>query len=349
MNKKLINSIVASVLLVVCVVLFAFRGNDYIAHAGLRANESIDNMGELYEVVDLVSGGLNSGNIQESPNYKSATLHMTVSETIKVEQEYQSKEAAEKITIEQDITCYLAKEGMYIEAQSAIFTSAKNEFEYESEPVRAFGKYNVHVYLAEENAYINVIDYNVASDVMSMVIKPQYVNKWIEGPRETALGFLTLGEEMEFTLDTFAMLFKALLDGGDINESDTSVFFDKGELVHVEVPGAEELVIDYDDYKENFKIDISDKTRPYILLSAIYDNEKDIPVNPNSYHYHNLKSTLKTKLAMGMEIVISNVNNTEINWNVSDRSMVGKIESPEDIERLFEIKIYKEVSDGNPY
>ena len=345
MSNKPIYSLIAFVLIVVSVILFVVRESDYIARAGIQPNEKIENMGELYEVTDLILSGLNTGKIQDDAKYNSATLHMSISEVIKVSQKFESKNVKQKIAIEQDITCYLAGEGMYIEAQAAIFTNSANEFDIKYEPMRNFAKYNLHLYLTEEKTYINISEYNMASNMMSMMLKPEYVNRWVEAPHNVDLNILLLEYEMEFTLDSFAKIFKALLDSGDINENETSVSFDENDLVHVDMGEIEDIDIDieFEDLKENLKIDLTNKTRPYILISAYY-KDKDIELTRTQYQ-GNSNITTKTKIGAAMEIVISNVNNTEIRWNVNEQTIETKLESLEDFERLFDIKIYKEIED----
>lgn len=350
MKKKIINTAIALVLIVVSVVLFGYRGSTPIAHEDVYTNEKIGDMEELYDVSNFILYGLNTGSVMENTKYHSATIHITLSEKLNVSLKRSDSlfKASEQISIEQEITCYLAENGVYIESQAALFTSLDNEFEKNVDPTRGYAKYNVNIYLSKDKAYIKIIEYTLAISASSAKIKADYTNQWIETTKDIAMNFLPLGYETEVAIDGFAYLFRALLDSGDINKDDIFASFDEDSLVNIDAweigdLEASGIKLDMDKYKESFKIDLSDKTRPYISMGAGYRNKDEEYVYEGEAWGYTIEhtTTVKTNLKATLEMVISNVNNTVIDWKTTNFSTPIEVKTPEAFRSLFVIKGYE--------
>ena len=145
-----------------------------------------------------------------------------------------------------------------------------------------------------------------------------------------------------------AYVFGALLDGGDINKYDISVSFDEDSLAHIEAweigdLEAEGIKLDMDKYKESFKIDLSDKTRPYISMGAGYNNKDEEYVYAGEAWGHTIEytNTIKTNLKAALEMVISNVNNTAIDWPTTNFATPIEAKTWDAFRSLFVIKGYE--------
>ena len=345
MLKKLICSFVSIALIVSGAILFSFRDANSLIYAGTNQNEKINNMGELHDIMNFILTDVDSGNVDDNSEYESATVHISLSETIKVSQKANSEKASGKMTVEQDVTFYLTKRGVYIEAQTVVFLSSINK----STDVRNLAKTDLNIYLTQQESYIKVLDYTVLGDEGSVVLKPEYANKWIKAPRDVAFEFSPFEIELEFVLDTLSKIFDALFESGRIKEDDMSVVFDQEDMADVEIWNLDDIEIDidlgfnFDKLKESLEIDFTDKTHPHISISSIAKGKNIRNVNGGVWLGSNqimLETNIKFKGVM--DVVISNVNNTVIDWNLDDSKIDKSVNNLEELEKIFVVKEYKE-------
>ena len=348
MKRKLINLGIACVLIVASVLLFVLRGSAPIAHENIYVNERISNMAELYHVTGFVVDGLAEGVAQPNEKYFNATVHITLSEKIKLNASVSgmSGEVDAQMQIEQDLTLYLTKDGIFVESQAVVFEGADNEFDSNSKPTKGFAKYNVNIYLTEDKAYIKFMEYDSASNVSSAIIKPDYVNVWVETTKDVAMSFLPLSNETEVVANAIFGVLGALLRSGDVKQNDIIASFDEDSLVHLDPLefgdlDISDLELNRNKYKESLKFDISDPTRPYIVMGARY---KDTIKTPLTNRWSYVQNT-KVNIVAAMEMVIYNINNTVIDWPPSVNSSIIKAPTESDFEKLFAIKVYEVVDD----
>ena len=348
MKKKLISLGVACVLIVASLLLFVLRGSTPIAHKGIYPNERISNMNELYDVTEFVVDSLAEGSAQPNEKYFNATVHITLSEKIKLNAQVSgvSGEVDAQLQIEQDLTLYLTQDGIFVESQAVVFEGAANDFDSNSQTAKGFAKYNVNIYLTEDKAYIKFLEYDSASNISSAIIKPDYANQWIETTKEVAMSFLPLSNESEVVTNAIYGVLGALLESGDVKETDIIASFDEDSLLHLEPLDfgdldISDLELNRNKYKESLKFDISDPTRPYIVMGARYKGKFKTSLG-NNWNY---TQNSKVKIVAAMEMVIYNINNTVIDWPSNMDSSTIKAPTESDFEKLFTIKVYEVVDD----
>ena len=161
------------------------------------------------------------------------------------------------------------------------------------------------------------------------------------------MGFLPLVYESEMAVGSIFDVLGALLESGDIKSSDILVSFDENSLLNVDPlefgdVDLSGLKLNRDKYKEDFEIDISDPTRPYIAMGARYKDKIHTSVRENYYGGLVTQDT-QINIVAAMEVTISNINNTVIDWSEGNNSIYFYAQTPNDLEKFFVIKVYEDV------
>lgn len=325
MGKKITCLLVAVLLIAICVTSFNLKGLTSIAHAGNASDKQIKNMGDLQELVGTISG--------DNSKHKSTTVHISTSQRsvyTSSDSDLTSGISSKRSSTEGELTCYFTRKAAYYEyrsvSSSTITRNNAGKSGSETKTYCSFEKYDVDVYVTNKRCYIKINDYSVASDFGSKFINAEYTNKWIEMPYSLVSSLV----DYEYLLDTyikdFESMFEYLIEEDKISKKDKSVSFNENEL-GMEGEG--------DDYKAELSIDLNNATRPHISMSASYDNTE-------KHKFENINLTIKNKVKSATDIVISNVNNTEIDWELSGLMSDLEVETYEDLEDMFTIKEYEE-------
>lgn len=335
MGKRITYLLVAIALIVTSMVSFNMKGAGTIAHAGNGTGMDVGNMETLVDVAEFIGGG----NVTSSSMYRSATVHINTSS----KSDYSSSNPDvtggvknKKSATESEVTYYLTPNGVYIEAQGVSFsTSVVNVEETgkatEQKRVTSLTRYNVNIYFSPNKCYIKINDYNEVSKYSSTVVNAEYMNKWVEVPYGNISDLFNIESSVKSSLYDIIDTIEELIDAGKLSETDKSASFNESEFA--EIYGSS---IDPDDYTIEFDVDLNDKKHSYISFVTASDISDTYSwTNQNGYEN---SSNVHSQSKSVIDIVISNVNNTTIDWDIKVDTKV----TSDQFKNFFTYKTYKE-------
>lgn len=353
MKRKLVYLFLAIALIITSSITYALRGTRTVARAGIGVNEKVDNVDDVFEVMNSALYALDVYGTDDNSKYQSATIHINMSEKTKYSYGAHSQSASYlppssaggngKEFAEQDITCYVASNGVYIESKGHIHlnTSSDNTsiFEQEQSLTKVFVQYNVNIFLANDKCYIKINSYNYLCDSVSKMIKPEYANEWLEASYEIISTLFLLNTETQIVLGALVEKYELLVEEGIIDKNDTKVSLNKDDVSAVMEPIYDPFYNIIDDYKVEVKMDLTDSTRPYVSISSGYDFKYYYEFDKNSSE----GCEIKTKSVM--DVVVFNINNTVINENFFNFIPTVQVDSIDAFESLLMMEEYKEADD----
>ncbi len=344
MKKKLINLCVALALIITGAISLGLKGTNPLAHSGMTANHKIENLGELYGIVDCIQDSFDTLSISENAECQSATIHVNMTEKIRYSYGYSGKngnfmffgKSGDSYALaEQEITCYATTEGIYVESKCILYINASDEITILNHNFsKILLQYDINIYLTDEKCYIKINDYNIANSTFSKIIKSEYTNKWIEASYDMVSTVYPFDVEMTFVLDIILEAYQSLLDASLIKDTDTSVSLDESTLSGLIDPMYDIFKVSIDNISMNVEFDLLDKTRPHIVIGAGINHK-------NSKDSEELKGHVKNKLKSTVDVVIYNVNNTFIDENFFDFVITKEFEAYEDFEDIFVTQEYE--------
>lgn len=346
MSKKIINLIMGVVLITVSVLSLQIKGSGELACAGAKAEEKIQNIGETYELIDCMASAIDTYGMTPDSEYQSATMHISISKNKNYYYEYTSddgwithhSDVKGKVFTEQNISCYITTEGIYVEAKGNLINFADELKFMSSDLSQSSLQYDINLYVTNGKCYIKINDYVSADLTMCKMIKPKYANKWVVAPCDAISTEFSLDAEIGFVFEMLLKMYDSLLTKGFIHRDDTEVFLNEDDLSKLINPIYDDLGGNIEDYKVDVGIDLLDKTRPHILIGAGYDHESKFKLNTR-------KGKAKEKLKTVIDMTLCDVNNTVIDEKFLDFTIKTNIETLEEFEELFVIEDYGEDKD----
>ena len=362
MQSKVINLIVALVLIIVSVVSIATDNAAVRVGAGFGMGERVESVEDLVSVLDflnsnsklnLTSRSLNrtsalasrygaSSYDRRGSGYRhdSATVH--ISTTIKSSSSCTNPDLSGgmreiKQTVERELTIYITEDATYYASEGIFYLSKEIEGKNGNERKTEIAQFNIDVCVTDRDTYVKIHELMLIDNNQEMKIKNKNVDKWIECTEELALDLISIDSSNRDVLSSIGEMLDFLIEEGVIDEDDVSVSLDEKELADViEMMGEEAVSLEGLDAQ--MKVDLSNPTTPIISLTRNYDNSKKYDAETYGF-----SGTISNKVKSDERIVIKDIDNTIIDF---DRSFVDiEVETEEEFEKLFVIEEKEDEND----
>jgi len=354
--KKFILLGVSLVLLIAC--LFVGSGAKVSAGPGMGINHKVKDVEELADVLtfllneddddsdsELLGSKKNGHNIvllskdgertpikqlssKKSNKYSSATVNIMSNLSTSSSSEYGSSSQS----LDREMTMFITKKATLYQSKGTTnnrstrkisddeSTSSSTKMDFDIEILRTSG----------DDVYVNFKNFSCvqSSDksYYSLQIKYKHSNEWIKMPYELVESLVDVDSQNRELLESFGEILDYLIDSGEIDKDDNYVSLNQADFKKMkdELESSPIEAFALEKGEVEFSYDLTASTSPYISYIMSY-------------------SEGSSRVNLSEQFVIRNINNTVVSYDKNLASI--KLDDPEDLERIFDIKESKEEDD----
>ncbi|MBQ8371488.1 MAG: hypothetical protein IJX38_02225 [Clostridia bacterium] len=349
LKKKIVLVSVAAALIILCFVLSIIRTGTVAAGSGNGDDFEVDSIEELIYVLDTFNGPgtidtLMLSSYEENtedgdadqPKHTSATVQINTNLSSKQTSNGSSEaggiiESSQKV--DRTLKIYFAEDCSYYESKGVYSSYSKyKSSDDKTHENSTFMKFDINIYADSEESYVLFNEFVLINDSESRVIKSAYAGEWIEVPYNFITSLIDIDSFNRETMNAIGEMMSYFIDEGKLEMSDESASFDEDDL---------DFVFDeiYDDcnLELDFEIDLSNAGVPKIYSFAKIDASETEDIGNGRL------VTIDTDIRNEQNIVIKNIDNTEVSFNSGRVDNLAKDE--ESFDRYFNVDKVKEKDD----